>query len=292
VEELAKVFVKPTSFADVQDGCDRMGRVRGRGKVSLGGWGAVRDGVGMVGFEVGDVKGGVDAHSEREVETVGMGGDFGVDGKRTETDMIKFGGRPGGGEMATEEPNELSRFKRGERGTAGVVVTGLSRLGIAEDGGESSMKVVEGSEMRVGSRSLRKAGIGKNGGKGGGVETVGEVEGWVAGGGVNRIVVRELSVGEERGPGGLLKVDEDSEVLFESLVEAFGLSIGLRVKCGGEGRTDVAEEKEAFPKVGGEERVTVWDDLVGEAVKSDDWGEEEVCELRGGDGAGTGKEVG
>ena len=48
------------------------------------------------------------------------------------------------------------------------------------------------------------------------------------------VVVSEFSKGKDFGPVVLLVVAEDSEVLFQSLVEAFGLTITFRVITRGE----------------------------------------------------------
>lgn len=56
-----------------------------------------------------------------------------------------------------------------------------------------------------------------------------------------RVVVREFCKGQEIGPIVLLVVDVDAKVLFEDLVNAFGLSIGLRVVSCGEVRFDIEQ---------------------------------------------------
>jgi len=132
--EVTEVFVDTTAFTDGENGRDRMRRVRG-GKMSGGGRGSVRDGIGMVGFKVGYVESRMDAHGEGKGEAVGMGGDFGFNGKGAEADVIKFGRGARGGKVATEEPDELTGCKGGERGTAGVVVTCLGILSVTKDGG-------------------------------------------------------------------------------------------------------------------------------------------------------------
>jgi len=124
------------------------------------------------------------------------------------------------------------------------------------------------------------------------MKAVGEVEGGVTGGGVNGVVVGELSVREKGGPGGLLEVDEDTKELFEGLVKAFGLTIGLGMESGGHGGLDVAEGEKTFPEVGGKEGIAVRDNLKGKTMEADDGGKEEVGKLGGRDSTGTRDEVG
>ena len=69
------------------------------------------------------------------------------------------------------------------------------------------------------------------------------------GGMVGGGVVLEFSGGEEVGPGFGVVGAKDSEISFNLLVSAFGLSIGLRMVGGGE--TDVVmEESGEFPSEG------------------------------------------
>jgi len=244
-------------LADVEDGSNGVRRIRRRRMVSWRRGRAVGNGVGVIRFKVGDVKGRMDAHSEGKVEAVGMGRDFGFDGKGTETDMIKLGGGARGGEVAAEKPDEVTGLKGGERTAAGVVVTGLGMLGITEYSGKSSMKVLEVGEVGVSGRGFRKPGVREDSGKGGRVETVGEVEGSVTGGGMDGVVVGKLSMGKEGGPGGLLEVDKDAEELLKGLVQTFGLTVSLGVEGGGHGGLDVTEGEKSFPEVGGEEGIAV-----------------------------------
>ena len=53
-------------------------------------------------------------------------------------------------------------------------------------------------------------------------------------GGGGSIIVSEFGKGKDLGPVILLVVTEDSEVLFQSLVKAFGLTIALWVVTRGE----------------------------------------------------------
>ena len=59
-------------------------------------------------------------------------------------------------------------------------------------------------------------------------------EGGNAGSVIHSVVVSELSHGEERGPIVLLVGTEDSEDLFEGLVNTLSLSVGFQVVSGGE----------------------------------------------------------
>lgn len=75
-------------------------------------------------------------------------------------------------------------------------------------------------------------------------------EGGLTSRGVDAIVVGKLGEREPVVPVILSLVDKESKEEFNLLVDAFGLTIGLRVECSGGTKSDT----EKFPKLSGEIR--------------------------------------
>jgi len=90
VEEVTKIFIGAATFANGKDSSNGVGRVRGGWEMSWWRGRTVRKGIGMIGFKVGDVEGRMNAHGEREMEAVGVGGDLGLNRERTEANMIEL----------------------------------------------------------------------------------------------------------------------------------------------------------------------------------------------------------
>ena len=75
------------------------------------------------------------------------------------------------------------------------------------------------------------------------------IEGHNAGGSTWRIVLCKLSKWEQVEPIVLLVVAVDSDVLFQSLISSFGLSITFRMITGGEVKLHVESETERSEEV-------------------------------------------
>ena len=137
--------------------------------------------------------------------------------------------------------------------------------------------------MELGARGLTVAG------SAGMVSVVGE-ERSLAGRGMDGVVVSELGEGEELLPVVLLVVAEGTQVLFEDLVDALGLAVGLWVERRGHVGLDVEESEEVSPEAGGEDLVAVGHDVSWEAVETVDILEEESSNGWGiGGGLGGGE---
>ena len=78
------------------------------------------------------------------------------------------------------------------------------------------------------------------------------------------------------GPIGLTIRSIATEILLEDLVKTFSLTIGLAVVTRGQGHISSKKFEEAGPELGDELRTTIADDLIWNAIKSDDCGQEHV----------------
>jgi len=79
-----------------------------------------------------------------------------------------------------------------------------------------------------------------------------DIEWGVSHRGMGFVVVRERGGGQPIGPICLSFVDEDTKVLFDFLIDTFGLAIGLRVICGREVRLDTCHGIEVSHELGSE----------------------------------------
>jgi hypothetical protein len=70
------------------------------------------------------------------------------------------------------------------------------------------------------------------------------------------------------------------------------LTIGLRVKSGRFSGVDFEDRREGGPEMRSEDGTAVGDDGIGETVKADDVGDEEISEFRGCRGFVASDEVG
>ena len=69
---------------------------------------------------------------------------------------------------------------------------------------------------------------------GGGMVTMHQIEGRMSGADVNSIVVGEFCNGQPIDPIILMVIDEEMQVLFQLLIDAFSLTVHLRmIRCGG-----------------------------------------------------------
>lgn len=130
----------------------------------------------------------------------------------------------------------LSDFDRRWRSATGICRTLIAFLGLGDVLPQGLMEFIEVSHEISGS-SGRDVTIGVNG-DGGVVAFVG-IEGRDTGGGVRSVVVRELRERKKRTPVILLEVNVSPEVLFQSLIDSFSLSVSFRVITGGEMYTHV-----------------------------------------------------
>src|SRR5882724_6870497 len=105
-------------------------------------------------------------------------------------------------------------------------------------------------------------------------------EGCNAGSGTRSIVISELSYWKEFGPIILLVVTIDSEVLFQSLISSFGLSITFGVISRSEVKLHVQRSSEGPEEVGYEFCTTIGGDMARDTVLGEDMENEELCKLR------------
>jgi hypothetical protein len=106
---------------------------------------------------------------------------------------------------------------------------------------------------------------------------------------VRRVVVNEFGDGELRGPVVLLIVDVNTEVLFEGLIDSFGLPVHLWVISSQQVGLDVERSAQGRPELGDEQFSSVGNDVSREAVFREDVLYEES---RGGVGSVGGDEDG
>ena len=99
-----------------------------------------------------------------------------------------------------------------------------------------------------------------------GVVSIIGIEGRRPGRCMRGIVVRELCERKQLAPVVLRAVTEDMYVLFQDLINSFGLSITLGVIGCGSISFDIAEFKEVLGKLGNKLRTTVGHNILGEAV--------------------------
>ena len=99
--------------------------------------------------------------------------------------------------------------------------------------------------------------------------------------GVRGIVAHEFSEGQLGRPVVLLIVDENPEVLLESLIRSLRLAVGFGVVGGREVRGDVERLTERLPEVRDEEVASVGDDVGRETVLREYVLNELAGELRG-----------
>ena len=108
------------------------------------------------------------------------------------------------------------------------------------------------------------------------IALVGE-EGRHADGGVVGVVEGELGKGKVVGPVLLIVLAEDAEIELDGLVDAFRLTVRLRVKGGRQVGLDLQLAEELLPPSRGKGGAAIRDDVGGEAVRTEDV----LSELRG-----------
>ena len=187
---------------------------------------------GLVRFELGDVEDGMDtAHIGRELEGYGMGAGASDDFVGTEILLRKFLRRSAGFDELCEEENFGSDRKlrsRNPLAVCGNLVTFLSFSNRVLDLRMKNIEVGDKLAGPVGSDFLVQGR--------GNVRVVAFVrkERGDTSGIIDGVVVCELGHREERRPVVLLVGAEDTEDLFEGLVNSLSLSVGFRVISGGE----------------------------------------------------------
>ena len=93
------------------------------------------------------------------------------------------------------------------------------------------------------------------------------------------IVVSEFGKGKDSGPVILLVVAEDSEVLFQSLVKAFGLTIAFRVITRGEVNLHIQGNSQGMEEVGSELRAPITSNMCGNSVFAENMNNKEFSEF-------------
>ena len=250
----------------------------------------IGDGVGVVGFEEGDVEDRMkETHSVRELESECMARDFMGDGERTETFVVKLLGRAFGRDVLSIQPDEVADFEvgSGESATVGRdLVLGLGDFdlvsAIGVEVGEGFGEVV-GS--RVGDRDIEREGGARI------ITIVGKERGDLSRR-VRGIVVGELGDGEEVCPVVLLIVGVHPEVGLQCLVRALGLAVGLGVECSGEIQLHVQESAEGRHELGGECGTPIRDDIRGDTMLGEDVAYVEASDVGRRRGGGCGNEEG
>lgn len=106
-------------------------------------------------------------------------------------------------------------------------------------------------------------------------------------GGVRSVVVHELREGPKISPVILVIVAVDSEILFEGLIDAFSLSVGLRMMSGGMVHANAKQFGEGVEKLGDEFSTTVGGEVRQSTVFGEHMDEEDSCKLLGGEFSGT-----
>ena len=106
------------------------------------------------------------------------------------------------------------------------------------------------------------------------------------------IVVSKLRERKEIGPVVLLVVAVGAEILFQSLVRAFGLTIAFGVISGGEVESDVEGFGKGMEEVGDELRSAIGGDMGRSSVLGEHMEYEEFSKLRRVDGVMSGDEDG
>src|SRR6266481_1598677 len=103
-------------------------------------------------------------------------------------------------------------------------------------------------------------------------------------GAARRVVVCKLGEGEEAQPVVLLVVAVDTEVLFQSLVSALGLSVTFQVVSRGEVQLHVQGGAKGPEELGHEFRPTVGSDMQRDTMLGEDVEDEKLHEVTGGNG--------
>ena len=193
-------------------------------------------------------------HRRRKSEAIGDGGDNGRDSEGAE--VARFELRTwifGESDMVGRKTNTVANAKR--KGAA-VAISLLSLLGFGKlkGRGDGGLDITEVSEI-VGSIGVTP-GINKKGRCSRMETVVGEKRSLVSGG-MDRVIVGELSNRKPRGPVGVLGGDICAKDLFNSTVGNFRLAIGLRVVGSGEIQFGAKGGEDSFPEFGGDTGVTV-----------------------------------
>src|ERR1700722_16650346 len=102
------------------------------------------------------------------------------------------------------------------------------------------------------------------------MESSGEFKGGVTSSRVDTIVMAELSQWKPFGPIILFVVDIKTKILFQFLIGALGLTIGLRMEGSGQIACDPSSMTYILPEGGGELRTTIADNLAWKSVLTED----------------------
>jgi len=225
-----------------------------------------RDVVRTDGLEERHVEHGMHSHRCGQLETEGCLANLVLDGERTETLVVKLVAGASGLDVATQEPYLITNLELRCFLDLVVVETGLGCCGVGKIELELLVDVVERLDKLVhfgilGTRDMELNSYGRVGM----VPVVGE-ERSLAGRGMDGVVVGELGERKEFLPVVLLVVAEGTQVLFEDLVDAFSLTVGLWVERRGHVGFDVEEGEEFSPELGREDLVAVGHNVGWEAV--------------------------
>ena len=246
-----------------------------RGRFDL----TIRNGAGFVGFELRDMEDGVDGtHILGELDLDGVGTGASDDLVRAKILLGKLLRRsPSLYELSEEEDFGSDRKLRGRHAVTirGNLVTLLS---FSDRFLDLSVKFVEiryklagpvGSDFLVQGRGKIRivAFVRKEGGNAGSV--------------IHSVVVSKLGHGEERRPIVLLVGAEDSEDLFEGLVNSLGLSVGFRVVSGGEVEIHVQSFPQGAEEDGHELGAAVGSNMSRYTVFREDVSNEELSQAGG-----------
>jgi len=193
---------------------------------------AVRNGAGFVGFKLRDVEDGVDGtHVFGELDLDGVGTRASDDLVGTKVFLGELLGRSSSFNKLGEEEYFGSDRKLRRRYAVAIRRNLITLLGFSNRVLDLSMKFIEIRNKLAGPVGTDFLIQGR-----GNVRVVAFVrkERGDTSGIVHRVIVRKLGHGEERRPVVLLIGAEDTEDLFESLVDPLSLSVGFRVISGGE----------------------------------------------------------
>ena len=191
-----------------------------------------RDIVGMEGLEKRDVEHGMDLHGRGKLEAEGCLANLGSDGERAETLVVELVAGASRSDVASEEPDLIPDLEWWGLLDLAVVEAGLGRCGVGKGVRELLVEITERVDQVL-SRRVGRVASGRRccAWDDGMVTVVGE-ERSVADRCVNRVVVCELSAGQEHLPVVLLVVAEGAKILFEHLVNTLCLAVCLWMEGG------------------------------------------------------------
>jgi hypothetical protein len=239
--------------------------------------------VGSRRMKEGDVEDIMDVGSDHigvKLQAIGRRTDFLRDWERTEVAVVEFFRAPLGSDVGGREIDEIAYVEDWSICFLEVVVLFVAIRGDLNVAAKFLSKLSDLREELLSRLVAVLKGTGRYGSVKGRIDNSVGSKGSHFDTGMVGVVVAELGDRKEAFPVVLLVVTVHADVLFDELVDSFGLTISLRVEGGRHVDLSAKKALKGAPKFAVEDRTAIGDDIVGCTVSADDIVEVESSDRR------------